>query len=154
MQSERVNAYKVAPAAMRAVQAYIRGWSRADMTMTENNAPSSRGDWKLVEPAGLSFRRATVQALCRMYDWGNRGARVAAVLSVPFFLYVAVYIAPAEQRIAQQQERDVIERENIAFCEKHGMLVGTREYALCAEDLTDIRTKQSQRTTEEMERTF
>jgi hypothetical protein len=48
----------------------------------------------------------------------------------------------------------VIERENIAFCEKHGMLVGTREYALCAEDLTDIRTKQSLRTTEEMERTF
>ena len=63
-------------------------------------------------------------------------------------------MAPAEQRIAQQQERDAIERENIAFCEKHGMLVGTREYALCAEDLTDIRTKQSQRTAEEMERTF
>ena len=157
MQSERVSAYKAAPAAMRAVQqaeAYIRGSSRADMTMTENNAPSSRGDWKLVEPAGLSFRRATVHALCWMYDWGNRVARVAAALSVPFFLYVAVYIAPAEQRIAQQHERDVIERENIAFCEKHGMPVGTREYALCAEDLTYIRTKQSQRTTEEMERTF
>jgi hypothetical protein len=81
-------------------------------------------------------------------------AWVAAAVSVPFFLYVAVYMAPAEQRIAQQQERDAIERENIAFCEKHGMLVGTREYPLCAEDLTDIRTKQSQRTVEEIERTF
>jgi hypothetical protein len=89
-----------------------------------------------------------------MYDWGNRVAWVAAALSIPFFLYVAVYMAPAEQRIAQQQERDAIERENVVFCEKHGMLVGTREYALCAEDLTDIRTKQSQRTAEEMERTF
>jgi hypothetical protein len=122
--------------------------------MTQDNAPSSRDEWKRVVPAGLSFRRATVHALCWMYDWGNRVAWVAAAVSVPFFLYVAVYMAPAEQRIAQQQERDAIERENIAFCEKHGMLVGTREYALCAEDLTDIRTKQSQRTAEEMERTF
>jgi hypothetical protein len=119
------------------------------MTMSQD-----RGDWKLVEPARLSFRRAMVHALCWIYDWCNRVAWVAAALSVPFFVYVAVYMAPPEQRIAQQQERDVIERENIAFCEKHGMLVGTREYALCAEDLTDIRTKQSQRTTEEMERTF
>ena len=95
MQSERVSAYKAAPAAMRAVQqaeAYIRGSSRADMTMTENNAPSSRGDWKLVEPAGLSFWRATVHALCWIYDWGNRVAWVAAALSVPFFVYVAVYM--------------------------------------------------------------
>jgi hypothetical protein len=124
------------------------------MTMTQDNAPSSRDEWKRVVTAGLSFRRATVHALCWMYDWGNRVAWVAAALSIPFFLYVAVYMAPAEQRIAQQQERDAIERENVAFCEKHGMLVGTREYALCAEDLTDIRTKQSQRTAEEMERTF
>ena len=122
--------------------------------MTQDNAPSSRDEWTRVVTAGLSFRRATVHALCWMYDWGNRVARVAAALSAPFFLYVAVYIAPAEQRIAQQQERDVIERENIAFCEKHAMLVGTHEYALCAEDLTDISTKQRQRTTEEMERTF
>jgi hypothetical protein len=124
------------------------------MTMTQDNAPSSRDEWKRVVTAGLSFRRATVHALCWMYDWGNRVAWVAAALSIPFFLYVAVYMAPAEQRIAQQQERDAIERENVVFCEKHGMLVGTREYALCAEDLTDIRTKQSQRTAEEMERTF
>ena len=124
------------------------------MTMTQDNAPSSRDDWKRVEPAGLSFRRATVHALCWMYAWGNRVAWVAAALSIPFFLYVAVYMAPAEQRIAQQQERDAIERENVVLCEKHGMLVGTREYALCAEDLTDIRRKQSQRTAEEMERTF
>ena len=122
--------------------------------MTQDSAPPSMDDWKRVGPAGPSFRRTTVHAVGWMYDWGNRVARVAAALSVPFFLYVVVYVAPVEQRTAQQQERDAIERENIAFCEKHGMLVGTREYALCAEDLTDIRTKQSQRTTEEMERTF
>ena len=87
-----------------------------------------------------------------MYDWGNRVAWVAAALSVPFFLYVAVYMAPAEQRVAQQQERDAIERENIAFCEKHGMPVGTREYGLCAEEavassrlLTSDRQRQRRR---------
>jgi hypothetical protein len=73
-------------------------------------------------------------------------------LSVSFFLYVAVFMAPAEQRVAQKQEGDAIERENIVFCEKHGMPVGTSEYGLCAEDLTEIRAKQNQRTIEDMER--
>src|SRR5215813_11061451 len=125
--------------------------------MTQDNVPSSGDEWKRVVPAGLSFRRATVHALCWMYDWGNRVAWVAAAIFLyvaVYILYVGVYLAPAEQRIAQHQERDAIERENIAFCEKHGMLVGTREYALCAEDLTDIRRKQSQRTAGEMERTL
>jgi hypothetical protein len=102
------------------------------MTMTQDSAPPSMDDWKRVEPAGSSFRRATVYALGSIYDWGNRVAWVAAALSVPFFLYVAVYAAPAAKVISQQHEREAIERENIAFCEKHGMPVGTREYALCA----------------------
>jgi hypothetical protein len=79
---------------------------------------------------------------------------VAAALSVPFFLYIAVYTAPAAQLILQKQERDAIERENLAFCEKHGMPSGTREYALCAEDLMDIRAKQDRRTAEDMEKIF
>jgi hypothetical protein len=122
--------------------------------MTQDSAPPSMDDWKRVEPAGQSFRRATVHALTWMYDWGNRVAWLSAALSVPFFLYVAVYMAPAEQRTAQQQERDAIERENITFCEKHGMPVGTSEYALCAEDLMDIRAKQDQRTAENTQSTF
>ena len=93
-------------------------------------------------------------ALTWMYDWANRVAWVAAALSVPFFLYVAVYAAPAARLVSQQQEKEAMERENIAFCVKHGMLVGTREYTLCAEDLMDIRAKQDQRTAEDMQRTF
>ena len=85
---------------------------------------------------------------------GNRAAWVAAALSVPFFLYIAVYTAPAAQLILQKQERDAIERENLAFCEKHEMAFGTREYALCADDLMDIRAKQDRRTAEDMERIF
>jgi hypothetical protein len=93
-------------------------------------------------------------ALTWIHTWGNRAAWVAAALSVPFFLYVAVYTTPAARLISQQQEREAIERENIVFCKKHGMPVGTREYALCAEDLMDIRAKQDQRTAEEIDRTF
>ena len=95
-----------------------------------------------------------MQTLTWMYDWGNRAAWVAAALSVPFFLYVAVYTAPAGRLIAQEKEREAIEQENIAFCEKQRMPVGTREYALCTEDLMDIRAKQDRRTTEDMRRIF
>ena len=95
-----------------------------------------------------------MRALTWMYDWGNRAAWVAAALSVPFFLYVAVYTAPAARLIAQQQEREAIQHENITFCEKHGMPQGTREHAMCTEDLMDIRAKQDRRTAEDMDRTL
>ena len=124
------------------------------MPMAQESRPISKGDWKDIGPTGSSITKSAMHALTWMYDWGNRAAWVAAALSVPFFLYVAVYTAPAGQLIAQQQEREAIERKNIAFCEKHGMPVGTREYALCTEDLMDIRAKQDQRTAEDMRRIF
>jgi hypothetical protein len=122
--------------------------------MAQKSRPISKGDWKDIRPTGSSLTNATMQALTWMYDWGNRAAWVAAALSLPFFLYVTVYAAPAARLVAQQQEREAIERENIAFCEKHGMPVGTHQYALCAEDLMDIRAKQNRRIVEEIERTF
>ena len=45
-----------------------------------------------------------------------------------------------------QQQRDAIERENWAFCEKCERLFGIREHTLSAEDLEDIRTNERQRT--------
>jgi hypothetical protein len=65
-----------------------------------------------------------------------------------------IYTIPAAQRFAQPQAQEAIEREDIAFCGKHGMPVGAREYVLCAEDLMDIRAKQDQRTAEDMQSTF
>ena len=95
-----------------------------------------------------------MHALTWMYDWGNRVAWLAAALSVPIFIYVAVYMAPAEQRTVQQHEKDAIERENITFCERHGMPVATGEYALWVQDLMDIRAKQDQRTAENIQSTL
>jgi hypothetical protein len=122
--------------------------------MTQNSRSISKNEWKRIGPAGSSLPNAVMYALTWMYDWANRAAWVAAALSVPFFLYVAVYSAPAAWLVSQQQEKEAMERENIAFCVKHGMPVGTREYTLCAEDLMDIRAKQDQRTAEDMQRTF
>jgi hypothetical protein len=127
--------------------------NRVDVRMAQNSTPISKDEWKRIDAAGL-LKNAMMYALTWMYDWGNRAAWAAAALSVPVFLYVAFYTAPAARLISQQQERDAIERENIAFCVKHGMPVGTGEYALCAEDLMEIRAKQEQRTTEDMQRTF
>ena len=70
------------------------------------------------------------------------------------FSFAASFWAPAEQRIAQQQEKDEIERENITFCERHGMPVATGEYALWVQDLMDIRAKQDQLTAENMQSTL
>ena len=53
---------------------------------------------------------------------------------------------PNAQQVAMQQQRDAIERENRAFCEKCGRLFGIREHTLSAEDLEDIRTNERQRT--------
>ena len=44
-----------------------------------------------------------------------------------------------------QQQRDAIERENRAFCEKCERLFGIREHTLPAEDLEDIRINERQR---------
>jgi hypothetical protein len=44
-----------------------------------------------------------------------------------------------------QHQRDAIERENRAFCEKCEELFGIREHTLSAEDLEDIRPNERQR---------
>ena len=58
------------------------------------------------------------------------------------FLYGVIYAFPNARHAALQQEREVVEQENRAFCEKHGMPFGTREHTVCAEDLMDIRTNE------------
>src|SRR5438874_1916394 len=73
----------------------------------------------------------------RIYEWGHRAACLLAALSVPFFFYSARVIAP-------QQERQEIERENAAFCEKYGLSAGTPQHADCIADLMTIRARQNE----------
>ena len=77
---------------------------------------------------------------------GNRAAWIAAAIIAVLFFYAVIYAFPNARQVAMQQQRDAIERENRAFCEKCGRLFGIREHTLSAEDLEDIRTNERQRT--------
>jgi hypothetical protein len=98
---------------------------------------------------GLSPWKASANALASLawiYDWGNRAAWAAAAVTALLFFYAVGYAIPNARFTAAQQERDVIEHESRAFCEKHGMAFGSREHTLCAVGLTDIRANERQRT--------
>jgi hypothetical protein len=105
----------------------------------------SRGRRPRLRLVGSLPWKASGDALAWIHDWGGRAAWAAAAVSVLLFFYSVVYAFPNARLIAEQQERDTIERENRAFCEKHGMPFGSREHTLCAEDLTDIRANERQR---------
>jgi hypothetical protein len=74
------------------------------------------------------------------------GAAVAALL----FIYTAFYAFPNAKLAAQHQQREAIEQESRAFCEKHAMPFGTREHTACLEDLMDIRATERQRALDEL----
>jgi hypothetical protein len=80
-----------------------------------------------------------------IYEWGHRAAWLIAALSVPFFLYVAIFGEPSARIIAPEQERQEIEGENAAFCEKYGLPAGTPQHADCIADLMAIRARQDER---------
>jgi hypothetical protein len=84
--------------------------------------------------------------LSAIYEWGNRAAWMTAAVTAVLFFYAVVYAFPNARRTALQQQREAVEQENLAFCEKHGMPFGTREHTVCAEDLMDIRANERQRT--------
>ena len=70
---------------------------------------------------------------------GNRAAWIAAGIIAVLFFYAVIYAFPNARQVALRQQRDAIERENRAFCEKRGRLFGIREHTLSAEDLEDVR---------------
>jgi hypothetical protein len=81
-----------------------------------------------------------------IHDWGNRVVWITAAVSALLFFYTVVYAFPNARLHALQQERDAIQSENRAFCDRHGMSFGSREHTLCAEDLMTIRANERQRT--------
>jgi hypothetical protein len=109
------------------------------------------------DPWGLAIAqpsRPRTRSPARLYVWGNRAAWALAALCVPFFLYVALSGDPSARLIAQEQRRQEIERENAAFCEKHGMPPGTAQHADCAADLMEIRARENERTAAEVRELF
>jgi hypothetical protein len=81
-----------------------------------------------------------------IHDRRDRFAWAAVAVSTVLFFYAVGYAFPHARLAAQQQERDAVELESRAFCEKHAMPFGTREHTACLEDLMDIRANERQRT--------
>jgi hypothetical protein len=96
------------------------------------------------------FNKAAIYLSNLIYDWSHRSTWLAAALTALLFFYAVIYAFPNVRLTAPQQERDAVEQENRAFCEKHGMPFGTREHTVCAEDLMDIRANERQRTLDEL----
>ena len=97
-----------------------------------------------------SSRWVPVEALRRFHDCGNQVAWAVVAVSALLFLYGVIYAFPNARHAALQQEQELVEQENRAFCEKYGMPFGTREHTVCAEDLMDIRANERQRTLDEL----
>ena len=92
--------------------------------------------------------------LARAYDWGLRAAWCVAALSVPFWLYVALFLAPDARRATQQQKDTLMWRESAAFCTKYGSAETSARHADCVRDLMDMRTKDEQRIAAELDGLF
>ena len=101
-------------------------------------------------PVGSSRGKTWAEALAWVHECGNQVAWAAAAVSALLFFYTAVCAFPNARRGALEQERAMVEQENRAFCEKHGMLFGTHEHTVCAEDLMEIRANERQRTLDEL----
>ena len=91
--------------------------------------------------------------LARAYDWGLRAAWCVAALSVPFWLYVAVFLAP-DARPATQRQNYALMCESAAFCAKYGSAETSARHADCVQDLMDMRAKDEQRIAAELDGPF
>jgi hypothetical protein len=60
-------------------------------------------------------------------------------------LYAVFVTGPDMRAAAQKQLAQTTLNENLAFCEKFGMRVGSSEFALCSQELTIVRQKQAER---------
>lgn len=70
------------------------------------------------------------------------------VLAMALGLYAIFVTGPAMRAVAQANLERTLADENRAFCEKFGMRVGTSEFVACSQELTVIRTKQTDRDNE------
>ena len=103
-----------------------------------------------LRPVGYSPGKIWAEVLARVDECGNQLAWAGAAIGTLLLFYTVVYAFPNARRAALEQARAVVEQENRAFCEKHGMPFGTREHTVCAEDLMDITANERQRTLDEL----
>jgi hypothetical protein len=103
--------------------------------MIRRGDATHRRDWRRCQRLfGSSLWKGRADSLAWIYDCGNHAAWAAVAASVVLFLYAVVYAFPNARLAALQQAREVVEQENRAFCEKHGMPFGTKS-TRCAQKI-------------------
>jgi len=81
----------------------------------------------------------------RVYDYVEV-ALWAALLA--FVIYFVIFVIPNMREIRAQNETAQLQEitaENVTYCEKFGMRVGTDKYNQCLLDLQEFRTKVEKR---------
>jgi len=91
----------------------------------------------------------TLEKVRRVYDYAETtlwAALLAFVIHFVVFVIAKMREIRAQNETAQVQE---IAAENVTFCEKFGMKVGTNKYSQCLFDLQEFRTKVEKRIRDE-----
>ena len=89
--------------------------------------------------------QATTSSLIAKYSPASPIASLFIAAMAACGLYAIFVTGPEMRAAAQQQLVQTTLDENLAFCEKFGMRVGSSEFALCSQELTIVRQKQAER---------
>jgi hypothetical protein len=89
--------------------------------------------------------QATTASLIAKYSPASPIISLFIATMVACGLYAIFVTGPAMRAAAQQQLAQTTLEENLAFCGKFGMRVGSSEFALCGQELAIVRQKQAER---------
>ena len=85
--------------------------------------------------------------------YNNVEAALWATL-LAFVIYFIVFIIPNMREIREKNERALVQEiaaENVSYCEKFGMRVGTEKHNQCLLDLGEFRMKVEKRMSDDSE---
>ena len=89
--------------------------------------------------------QATTSSLIAKYGPASPLVSLSIATMAACGLYMIFVTGPEMRAAAQQQLAQTTLDENLAFCEKFGMRVGSSEFALCSQELAIVRQKQAER---------
>jgi hypothetical protein len=87
----------------------------------------------------------------KIVAWIPGAAYLAAVGGMAIYMFVN---GPAIQAAVESNKAEQIDQENTQFCQKLGMPRGTDVFATCVSYLTDIRKREAERVTRDLEPGF
>jgi hypothetical protein len=89
--------------------------------------------------------QATTSSLAAKYTPASAVFSLFIATMTAYGLYAILVTGPDMRAAAQRQLAQTTLDENLAFCEKRGMRVGSSEFVLCSQELAIVRQKQAVR---------